>query len=559
MNEFEIYRELTENTLYATDSEKQELIADKERLASVFLFNFWAMLGLINATTDTQKNMLLKHFKTDKKLRIASIGDENQDLSLSLKLAVEADFFINQTTPNEITRFLVKLKTGQIESINNAIVYGWAQKIRPTFPVLLKQPIMKAAWKEFLDGKGDVDISHIAVKLKPLSIRLAGDAGDFYKFAKKFGKITERLLSPAAIPTDGSGQQTTQKMSYDDIVKSIVQNVVAARGDAGKNAASVTTTPPIKPQRTPRKIATPKPTSTLSTPTPVPSADLGLALQTLGIIKPKKKQRADPIPVIPDAPKTIKLTDEARDRLIEVLSDIFIVSGEARSNSVDTIKILVAKLKDQLSGVSTLHKGYLEDIAAYISAKEMDMDTWRSILMKFSSIMSEINNFYPNLVRPAMIHTLNTMTPYEGNILPVLMLIGSYDPTLKDAIGMFAKKVERSDSIRSFFYDIVTILEVQRLGLFQSIYENVYNLVLSEFPIRQWNFHYSYWHIKDGISNLNSLSKENRRSVGNSYLMFFLDRDKRIENLLNPSASMYVDLQDQRAMFDKSKIVDSFF
>jgi hypothetical protein len=189
-------QELDENTLFTTPQERTALVADKSRVAHAFLLNFFGTLGMINATKPAQKRALLTFIKTDKKLRIDTIDDTNLDISLSLKLANDAGFFINTTTVPEITRFLVKLKAGQIDHIDSAVVGKWATAMRPDFLVYIKDPAARRIFNQFrMDEGKTIDVSSIAVVLKSRVLKM-GEGGDFQRFAKRFIGLT--AISPTA-------------------------------------------------------------------------------------------------------------------------------------------------------------------------------------------------------------------------------------------------------------------------------------------------------------------------------------------------------------------------
>lgn len=188
--------DLYENTLFTTPQERTALVADKSRVAHAFLLNFFGTLGMINATKPAQKRALLTFIKTDKKLRIDTIDDTNNDMSLVLKLAHEAGFFYQDTTVAEITRFLVKLKAGQIDHIDSAVVGKWAVGMKPDFLVYIKDSESRRIFNQFrMDEGKTIDVSSIAVVLKT-RVNKMGDGGDFQRFAKRFIGLT--AISPTA-------------------------------------------------------------------------------------------------------------------------------------------------------------------------------------------------------------------------------------------------------------------------------------------------------------------------------------------------------------------------
>lgn len=223
--------QLEENSLYTSDAERAALVADKDRVAAALMFNFFGMLGMINAATQQQKNVLLKFFKKDKQMRLASIGDDNHDISLSVKLADEVGFFRQSTTAAEITRFLFKLKSGQVDHIDSTVVARWANSLVPEFRNHLKDPKMKSLYIEFAkDGGATIDVSRMAVELKKRA-RTVGDSGDFFRYAKRFHGLQE--VPPSVAPT--TAQQTLTPAAPDPV--STTDSAAQATGQAAGSAA----------------------------------------------------------------------------------------------------------------------------------------------------------------------------------------------------------------------------------------------------------------------------------------------------------------------------------
>ncbi len=207
-NEYTAAQELIENTLFTTPAERDDLVKSKDRVAGAFLLNFFGMLGLINATSPTQKRQLIQHFKTDAKLRIDTIDDSNHDISLSLKLANDAGFFINSTTVAEITRFFVKLKLGQVDHIDSTIAAKWANDLKPEFITHIVDPQLRSAFVAFRNDEGKtIDVSRLAIQMKN-RVNKAADGGHFKLFAKKFLNLTE-VPPSATAGTPAVAPQTT--------------------------------------------------------------------------------------------------------------------------------------------------------------------------------------------------------------------------------------------------------------------------------------------------------------------------------------------------------------
>lgn len=246
------FDDLQENALFANQAERDALVKDKSRVAAALMFNFFGMLGMINATKPAQKRTVLSYLQKDKKLRIDTIDDTNHDISLSVKLAHEAGFFMSDNVVGEITRFLVKLKAGQIDHIDSIIVAKWANSMKPDFALSLANPKMKAAFNEFkTDGGKTIDVSRLAVVLKSV-VNKVGDGGDFKGFAKRFFGLAE--ISPStttptapAIPVAAVAAQPVVpgKLSYYQRQKLKKQ---AAAQAAGATTAAAAPAAPAAPK-----------------------------------------------------------------------------------------------------------------------------------------------------------------------------------------------------------------------------------------------------------------------------------------------------------------------
>ena len=197
-NSFANLDDLLENTLYTTPAERDVLLKDKARVAAIFVTNFFGTLGLINALKPAQKKTVINFLRKDKRVQVANISDDNHDISLSLKLAHEAGFFVSNVTSMEISKFLFKLKSGQIDTIDSAVAAGWANGLKPDFALSLKDPYIRSAFIDFRDNGGKtVDISRLAVVFKRRINKLP-DGGDFKRFAKRFFGLTEVIIGQTA-------------------------------------------------------------------------------------------------------------------------------------------------------------------------------------------------------------------------------------------------------------------------------------------------------------------------------------------------------------------------
>lgn len=224
---------LQENTLYTTDAEKQALLADKDRVALAFVYNFLGMLGLIRAVpNDSAKNFIFRHLKTDKQLRIQNIGDDNLDISLSVKLASDAGLFRTAQTVNDITRFLAKVKLGQVDDIDSLKVAEWVDGLVTNFHTYLKIPGVRAAFVDFRNDAGKtLDISRLAIVLRRNATKV-DVGGDFVDLSKRFYPLVQRqplAVQQAQVATAAAANTTVSantSASSNSLTTSIVQTTL---------------------------------------------------------------------------------------------------------------------------------------------------------------------------------------------------------------------------------------------------------------------------------------------------------------------------------------------
>ena len=101
---------LIENSLYTTQSEYDDFIKDKEQVANALLFNFFGFISLFAAAPRKD----VKLWKTvEKQVRLDNIGDENTDVSISVKMAYDAGM-IPRSTADKFTKLLALFKQGKI-------------------------------------------------------------------------------------------------------------------------------------------------------------------------------------------------------------------------------------------------------------------------------------------------------------------------------------------------------------------------------------------------------------------------------------------------------------
>ena len=256
-------KNLQENTLYKDAAEKAALLANKDKIAEAFVYNFLGMLGLINATSSTQHALLRSHFMKDKKVRIDNIDDTNHDISLVVKLAKDAGFFKNDTVVNNITRFLAKLKAGQIDQVDSKLIAGWLEDMTSSFFSDIRDAQTKRHVLEFkADGGKTIDISRLAIKLKTRVNKVA-HGGEYKAFAKTFGYLKEKDLTaqpatqatatvaapvaqaPAAPATDGKKRVRRTKAEMQAFRAALAAGMTPDQAKAATSKTAAVTAPVV--------------------------------------------------------------------------------------------------------------------------------------------------------------------------------------------------------------------------------------------------------------------------------------------------------------------------
>lgn len=114
---------LTENSLYTNDEEKSELLKDKHKLSSLLIINYFGFLSMYSAAI---KDRIRKYKSEEQDINIKNISDDNLDVSLSIKLAVDGDLNIPAATVKKMTMLLRDIKSGVINKskhIDNDLVH----------------------------------------------------------------------------------------------------------------------------------------------------------------------------------------------------------------------------------------------------------------------------------------------------------------------------------------------------------------------------------------------------------------------------------------------------
>lgn len=210
MKNFKNY--IAENSFYTTQAEKDNFINDDKAIMNAFIFGFIGMVSMLNVVKDSSIPKVKMHFKQDQKVRVDSITDDNHDVSLIIKIMLEKNFFKTPATVNQITRFLAKMKTGTVDTIDEAVVRDWLDQIKADKMLLLSTPVKKRI-KAFVEGG---TLNRLAHELKDFAVfRNSGKMKDteYFKLAKllKFDVQKIKAGSTASAPVVSDTADTPVK------------------------------------------------------------------------------------------------------------------------------------------------------------------------------------------------------------------------------------------------------------------------------------------------------------------------------------------------------------
>lgn len=140
---------LKENSFWKDQAEKNKFVADDKLVMNAFIFSFIGTLAFLHGAKDNSRAKV--YFRSDQKLRVDTITDDNNDVSLIIKIMADQSFFKTIQTVNEITRFLVKVKAGQVDTVDENIIRGWINNIKPDKLKNLSA-VVRRELKDFMDG-----------------------------------------------------------------------------------------------------------------------------------------------------------------------------------------------------------------------------------------------------------------------------------------------------------------------------------------------------------------------------------------------------------------------
>ena len=196
------YKELHENLLY-TSADKADFLDDDNAIINAFMINFVGVALAFNLSLNQAK--VLRYIKADKKVRLANITDENNDMSLIIKIMSDKKMFKNNTVTNEITRFLAKLKTGSIDNIDEGILLAWINQVKDSNMIGMQKSLKKALATIVDDGDLTLGLKHIRWS----AMRNKKSSGEFLDLTRgmRFKQVNKTITPATATATATASNQ----------------------------------------------------------------------------------------------------------------------------------------------------------------------------------------------------------------------------------------------------------------------------------------------------------------------------------------------------------------
>lgn len=188
---------LLENSLYTDQAGRDALVKDKKRAMDALCFS---LLGFLGCYQLAQNRAFLKTYQqTEGQLRLNAISDTNHDVSLSVKLAAEAQA-IPQAAAMNVTKLLYKIKSKQIRGpLDEKLI----RDVIATLKIGSHRPdtMVFSVVSQFEDGS--IGLGQLAHKLYNLSKvkQFQSVSGEFRQLVMK-GQYQELFAKIA--PTTGS-------------------------------------------------------------------------------------------------------------------------------------------------------------------------------------------------------------------------------------------------------------------------------------------------------------------------------------------------------------------
>ena len=176
---------VNENSLYTSDAERKELLKDGQKVANAFWINFLGTLGLFKISS--KRGTMRNHFQDDEKIGITLIGDGNKDVSLVVRLFVDAGG-VRAPVATKILKLmnLIKMRKITHKNLEDDLVRQLAADIN--LSAKRPHPMIVSIVEQFING--DMDLKQATKALYELVKTRKKDfmpvSGEWYNLAKQY-------------------------------------------------------------------------------------------------------------------------------------------------------------------------------------------------------------------------------------------------------------------------------------------------------------------------------------------------------------------------------------
>lgn len=206
MMNFSFSKFLQENSLFGgkDNTTKDQMMTDNEKIMNSLIFNYFGFLGLVQL--NAKSGFLKTYQQSDKITNINSIGDDSNDVALSMKLALDAGC-IRQTVALKMTKILQQIKQKKLdgETLTDAMVRSLLDEIK--YATFKPSPRILQLLKDF--HSGTVSLAIFTKKLYVLSKQkdYAGETQEFKnliikgQYLKLFTELSDAELTSPNVPS----------------------------------------------------------------------------------------------------------------------------------------------------------------------------------------------------------------------------------------------------------------------------------------------------------------------------------------------------------------------
>jgi len=235
---------LLENSLYSDQQGYSTLMNNKGQVAELFFINVMGFLSLY--AIDRTQPKLVSYLRSEKSVRPDKIGDANNDMSLAVKMAVDAQV-INQVASKEITKLLYLIKSRKIDTIDDDKIRDLMKRARLGTHM---DGRMKSIYQDYQDGK--TSLAQLAGEIYPRAKARKTISSEFLDVAQamkteiKAAMKTVATTADADNPTDDNAPDPDLKTDVPKPTSAVIPDpdpAIAKRAAAKKTSQQAGGTP----------------------------------------------------------------------------------------------------------------------------------------------------------------------------------------------------------------------------------------------------------------------------------------------------------------------------